>query len=165
MKNSILFKYLKLLDKRLPIYLFAVISLTAFNAFFDVCQAMLTKQVFDVASKGFISNEDKILFLVNIIIGFLLVIIAIISMKVYNDEAKKGALNVKKIVFLKSMRLPIQYHDKHHSSDFISKFTYETDKASEIYTSRLRRILAPMISVFIYLVTMLKLNIELTIIY
>ena len=68
----------------------------------------------------------------------------------------------KKCVFEKSMKLPIKYYDTHHSGDFISKLVYDTDKASEIYTSRLRRVAASIISVSVYVNIMFFMNFTMT---
>ena len=51
MKINILFEYLRLLKKRLFLYLVSIFFMTVFGAFFDVAGSMLTKQVFAVAPK------------------------------------------------------------------------------------------------------------------
>ena len=44
MKINILFEYLRLLKKRLFLYLVSIFFMTVFGAFFDVAGSMLTKK-------------------------------------------------------------------------------------------------------------------------
>ncbi len=64
--------------------------------------------------------------------------------------------------FSKAMRLPMSYYEKNHSSEFMSKLIYDTQKASDIYTSRLRRLISAIICTVMYLVPMLYFSWELT---
>lgn len=162
MKIKILFKYLKLMKRRLPLYMLSILFMTAFGALFDVACSMVTKNVFVVAQKGVMVKNDVVLFVVYIVAGFAAVILSAVFMKIYNNEAKRGSLEIKQLVFAKSMRLPMRYYDIHHSGEIMSKFVYETDVANEIYCSRLRRVLAPIISVAVYVFVMLQLSWSLT---
>ena len=63
----------------------------------------------------------------------------------YNIEGRIGTAKLEKRVFAKAMRLPYSYYEQHHSGDFISKLIYDTERASDIYSSRLRRLLAAII--------------------
>lgn len=69
---------------------------------------------------------------------------------------------MEKLVFSKAMRLPMSYYEKNHSSDFMSRLIFDTQKASDIYTSRLRRLLAALISTVAYLIPMFYFSWELT---
>lgn len=162
MRIKILFKYLKLMKRRLPLYMLSILFMTAFGALFDVACSMVTKNVFVVAQKGVMVKNDVVLFAVYIVAGFVAVILAAVFMKIYNNEAKRGSLEIKQLVFAKSIRLPMRYYDIHHSGEIMSKFVYETDMANDIYGSRLRRVLAPIISVAVYVIVMMQLCWSLT---
>lgn len=54
----------------------------------------------------------------------------------YNIEGRIGTAKLEKRVFAKAMRLPYSYYEQHHSGDFISKLIYDTERASDIYSSR-----------------------------
>lgn len=162
MKINILFEYLRLLKKRLFLYLVSIFFMTVFGAFFDVAGSMLTKQVFAVAQKKYIIESDILLFGVYIIAGLVSIILSAVFMKIYNNQAKRGSVEIKQIVFAKSLRFPMDYYYEHHSAELISKIIFETDAASEIYGSRLRRVVAPIIYVFVYIIVMLRLSIPLT---
>ncbi len=155
--NSIFFKFMKMMGNRLPKYLFAIFMMTAFNALFDVAGSILVKFIFDTAQSGDIT---KLYYMIpiNIIAALLSIIIAAKFMNIYNNEAKRASVEVKQRVFAKSMILPMKYYDMHHSGEIISRLVFDTDKASEIYSSRLRRVLAPLISVMVYVLAMILLN-------
>lgn len=162
-RNSVLWRYLKLLDKRLWIYLTAIFMMTAFNALFDVIGSVLTGQIFDIAQSGQFEGIYTSV-ICNVLIGIAAIITAVFFMNIYNNEAKRGCVEIKKKVFAKAMRLPVEYYDTHHSGDLLSRLVYDTDKAGAIYASRLRRVLAPMISVVVYIAAMLMLNPLMTVI-
>lgn len=155
--NSIFFKFMKMMGNRLPKYLFAIFMMTAFNALFDVVGSILVKFIFDTAQSGDIT---KLYYMIpiNIIAALLSIIIAAKFMNIYNNEAKRASVEVKQRVFAKSMILPMKYYDTHHSGEIISRLVFDTDRASEIYSSRLRRVLAPIISVMVYVLAMILLN-------
>ncbi len=155
--NSIFFKFMKMMGNRLPKYLFAIFMMTAFNALFDVAGSILVKFIFDTAQSGDIT---KLYYMIpiNIIAALLSIIIAAKFMNIYNNEAKRASVEVKQRVFAKSMILPMKYYDTHHSGEIISRLVFDTDRASEIYSSRLRRVLAPLISVMVYVLAMILLN-------
>jgi len=155
--NRIFLKFMKMMGNRLPKYLFAIFMMTAFNALFDVADSVLVKFIFDTAQSKDITKLYYIL-PVNIGAALFSIIIAAIFMNIYNNEAKRASVEMKQRVFAKSMMLPMKYYDTHHSGEIISRLVFDTDKASEIYSSRLRRVLAPVISVLVYVLAMILLN-------
>ena len=58
----------------------------------------------------------------------------------------------------------MEFYDTHHSGELLSRLIYDTDKASEIYSSRLRRVLAPIISVLVYIIIMFIINPAMTLV-
>lgn len=162
-RNSVLWRYLKLLDNRLWIYLTAIFMMTAFNALFDVIGSVLTGKIFSIAQSGRFEGIYTSV-ICNVLIGIAAIITAVFFMNIYNNEAKRGSVEIKKKVFAKAMRLPVEYYDTHHSADLLSRLVYDTDKAGAIYSSRLRRVLAPIISVAVYIAAMLMLNPFMTVI-
>jgi ATP-binding cassette subfamily B protein len=145
------------MGKRLPLYLLAIFGTTAFSAIFDVIGSMLMKSVFDIAQSGQTSKIYTSV-LVNILIGLSSLLVGAIFSIMYNNEAKRAGLNVKRLVFAKSMKLSMTYYDTHHSGELLSRLMYDSDMSSSICSSRLRRVLAPIISVGVYVIAMLSLN-------
>lgn len=72
----------------------------------------------------------------------------------YNIEGKRGVAKLEKMTFSKAMRLPMSYYEEHHSGDFISRVIFDTERAGDIYGSRLRRLSASVISSMIYFALM-----------
>lgn len=62
------------------------------------------------------------------------------------------------------MKFPYVYYEEHHSGEILSKLVYDTDIASNIYSSRLRRVLAPIIFVAVFAVAMMIINPFMTIV-
>lgn len=152
---------MKLMGDRLPIYLIAILLSTIGDTGRRIANSYLIKNIITAAQTG---KADHILLLVFgnfavFVLGLLLWRFGIIR---YNIEGRTGAGKVEKLVFSKAMRLPMSYYEKNHSSDFMSKLIFDTQRASDIYTSRLRRLLAAIISTFVYLIPMFYFSRELT---
>lgn len=150
-----------LMGDRLPIYLGAILLSTIGDAGRKIANSYLVKNIVTAAQTG---NTENILLLVLgnfgvFVIGLFLWRFGIIR---YNIEGRTGAGTVEKLVFSKAMRLPMSYYEANHSSDFMSKLVYDTQKASDIYTSRFRRLLSALISAMIYLIPMFYFSWELT---
>jgi len=162
-RNKTLIEFMKLMGKRLPVYLIAIFMMTAFNAVFDVVGSVLVKQIFDIAQNG---DRAAIYYILpaNIIAALVSISISVTFMNIYNNEAKRASVELKQKVFAKTMRLPMKYYDTHHSGEMISRLVFETDRASGVYSSRLRRVLAPVISVAVYVAAMLALNPAMTLV-
>lgn len=158
-----LVKSLKMMGKRLPLYLTGILMMTAFNALFEVAGSFFMKIIFEAAGNGMTSTYNQRM-AVAVICGILSIILSSVFMCVYNNEAKRMTLALKEIVFAKAMRLPYEYYEEHHSGEIISKMVYDTDVASNIYSSRLRRVLAPIIYVVVFAVAMIIINPLMTVI-
>lgn len=158
-----LIKSLKLMEGKLPLYLLAIFMMTAFNALFEVAGSIFMKIVFDIADNGK-SIESRAEVIVTIVLGIASIIIASVFMCIYNNEAKRMSLKLKNLVFEKSMKFPYQYYEEHHSGELLSKMVYDTDVASNIYSSRLRRVLAPIIFVVVFAIAMVFINPLMTVI-
>ncbi len=156
-----LFRFMKLMGSRLPIYLAAIVLSTFGAGLRRVANSYLIKNIVTAAQTR---NTENIIPLALgnfavFLFGLFLWRTGIIR---YNIEGKTAAGKVEKLVFSKAMRLPMSYYEQNHSSGFISRLVFDTQKAADIYTSRLRRLLDAMISVVIYLVPMLYFSWELT---
>jgi len=142
-----------LLGKRLPLFLCGMLLTTVGSSSFEVVLSMFIKDIFNLAQTGESSRLPQII-ITNILIGLVCLIIFFVFGLTYNIEAKRGNASVQKLVFDKALRLPMSYYENHHSGDIVSKLIYDVDIASQIYTSRLRRVTAPIISVIIFFVPM-----------
>lgn len=158
-----LLKSLTLMEKRLPLYLLAICMMTALNALFEVAGSVFMKIIFDTANTASVVNCGQEI-IIAIVLGVISIILASVFMCIYNNEAKRMSLKLKNMVFEKSMRFPYEYYEEYHSGEILSKIVYDTDVASNIYSSRLRRVLAPIIFVVVFAIAMAVINPFMTII-
>lgn len=154
-------RFMRLMGNRLPIYIGAICLSAIGEAVRRIANSYLIKNIVTVAQTG---TEQPVWGLVlrnfaAFVLGLFLWRFGIIH---YNIEGRTGAGKVEKLVLSKAMRLPMAYYEKNHSSDFMSKLIFDTQKASDIYTSRLRRLLSAIICTMMYLVPMLYFSWELT---
>lgn len=154
-------RFMRLMGDRLPVFLMAVLFSTIGDAGRRIANSYLVKHIVTAAQTG---NTDHLFLLVlgNFAAFVLCLLLWRFGIIHCNIEGRTGAAKLEKLVFSKAMRLPMSYYEKNHSSDFMSKLIFDTQRASDIYTSRLRRLLAAIISTLIYLIPMFYFSWELT---
>lgn len=149
------------MGNRLPVYLFAILLSSIGTAGTSIANSYLVKNIVNAAYR---KSMDGIFLLV--FLNFMMLVLSQVlwrfSIIRYNIEARVGIAGIEKRVFSKAMRLPMSYYEQHHSGDFMSKLVFDTEKAGDIYTSRLRRFLAAVISAVAYLIPMFYFSIPLT---
>ncbi|MBQ8731144.1 MAG: ABC transporter ATP-binding protein, partial [Lachnospiraceae bacterium] len=159
--KSTFIRLMKVLDKRLLLYLFVVLVSTISMTVYGVVSSYLLKDILEMAQLKDASKLPMKL-AINVIIGVLAVLVWRWAIIIYNVEAKRGIANLEKMVFSKAVRLPMSYYEENHSADFISRMIFDTSKAGDIFGSRFRRLVAPTISVVVYFVPMMMLCWQLT---
>lgn len=154
-------RFMKIMGDRLPIYLGAILISTIGDAGRKIASSYLIK---DIVTTAQTDNTNNILWIV--LVNFAVFVLDLLLWRFgiirYNIEGRIGVGKVQKLVFSKAMRLPMSYYEKNHSGDFMSRLIFDTQRASDIYTSRLRRFLSAVISTIIYLIPMFYLSYELT---
>ena len=162
MKQSTVFmKTMRLMGKRCPIYLAGIFFMSTGWAMFTVMTSLLMKNVVDAAQTGDTARMRNVIIL-NIIGGIASMIIYRWAAITYNVEAKRAHGKVCKMLYAHEVSLPYAYYEEHHSGDFMSKLSYDLEKMTSIYGSRLRRTVAPILQVIVFLVPMLLLGWRLT---
>lgn len=161
-KDSTAFiRFMCLMEKRLPIYLGAILLSTLGQAGSRIANSYLIKNIITAAQTREMEN-----LLPTVLMNFTVFVVCLLLWRFgiirYNIEGRTGMGKVEKLVFSKAMRLPMTYYEENHSSDFMSRLIFDTQKASDIYTSRLRRLLAAVFSTIVYLIPMLYFSWELT---
>jgi len=159
--KSTFIRLMKVLDKRLWLYLFVVLITTISMTVYGVISSYLLKDILEMAQLKDASKLPMKL-AINVIIGVLAVLVWRWAIIIYNVEAKRGIANLEKMVFSKAVRLPMSYYEENHSADFTSRMIFDTSKAGDIFGSRFRRLVAPSISVVVYFVPMMLLCWQLT---
>ena len=150
-----------LMGDGLPVYLGAILIATVGDAGRRIANSYLVKNIVTAAQNH---STDNVLLPVlgNFVVFVLCLLLWRFGIIRYNIEGRTAAGKVEKMVFSKAMRLPMAYYENNHSSDFMSRLIFDTQKASDIYTSRLRRLLAAVLSTIMYLIPMFYFSWELT---
>ena len=159
---KIFIKTINIMGKRCFLYFLGILFMSIGWSLFAIMTSLLMKNVVDAAENG---NATKIPLIIigNIICGFISLVIYRGAAILYNVEVKRAYANLCKNVFAKEIKLPFSYYEKHHSGEFISKISYDLEKMGSIYSSRLRRAVAPILQVIVYLIPMFILNWQITI--
>lgn len=158
---GVFLRFMGLMGDRLPVYLGAILLATIGDAGRRIANSYLVKNIVTAAQE---KSADNVLLPVmgNFAVFVLCLLLWRSGIVSYNIEGRTAAGKVEKLVFSKAMRLPMSYYEDNHSSDFMSRLIFDTQKASDIYTSRLRRLLAAVLSTVMYLVPMFYFSWELT---
>lgn len=144
---------MKVLDNKCPVYFLGIIMMSSSWAMFTVMSSLLVKGVVDVAQY---ENTQQIFLIImgNVLGGIIALLVYWVAAVVYNIEAKRAYGVICRNVFHHEIRLPYSYYEKNHSGNFMSKLSYDLQKMGSIYGSRLRRTVAPILQVIVYLVPM-----------
>lgn len=160
-KPMTFFWFMGLMGERLPFYLAAIMVSTVGQAMGRVVNAWLVKDIITAAQER--QTEGlAVMVTVNFFLFVLSWLVWRFGIIHYNIEAKCGIAKVEKMIFAKALRLPMEYYEKNHSGDFMSRLTFDVERAGDIYGSRLRRLSAAVISSVVYLVPMFYYNYRLT---
>lgn len=159
--RDVFIRVMKLMGNRLVVYLGAILVMTMAHAGFTVVSSYLLKSIMEAAQLG---NTEGLAakVAVNLALGAAALLLWRACTIQYNVEAKRAIAKLEGMVFGKAARLPMAYYEENHSGDFMSKLMYDTNKTGDIYGSRLRRLVAPMISVVVFLVPMFVLCWQIT---
>ena len=162
MKNWKIFKRtMRVMGKDIVPYFLGIFFMSTGWAAFTVMSSLLTKSVVDAAQAGDI-NKIPYIIAINIVGGIAALLIYRKAAIVYNVEAKKAHSALCKEVFYHEVRLPYTYYEENHSGEFMSKLSYDLEKTGSIYGSRLRRTVAPLLQVGVYLIPMVILSWQIT---
>ncbi len=152
-KTKTFFRSMTVMGKRAPIYLLAILGMSVCFAMFSVMGALLMKQIVDIVPTG---EYRQLLISVCVIVcaGFLSLLLYRACTIVYNVEAKRVFGQLSSEVLDEELHLPYAYYEKHHSGELISKISYDLTRMGDIYGSRFRRVVMPIIEVIVFLVPM-----------
>ncbi|MGL5437082.1 MAG: ABC transporter ATP-binding protein [Lachnospiraceae bacterium] len=151
----------KIMGKRGFLYLIAIFAMAVLTSLVNVISSVLINKLFVIIE---MRRFEQILYSVLSFGGLGIVVIGIwrYFTIIYNREAKYATANLQKIIYEKALKLPLSYYDTHNHGEFLSRLSYNIEKASDIYGSRFRRVVTPVISVIVYIIPMLFLNSQLS---
>ncbi len=136
----------KFLGKRAALYFGSILLMVVCGSVFQIMLSVTIGDLCDMARRG--STEG----LKELLAGKLAVIVLAMIGNVagsigYNDEAKRVGIHINNAVYAKVLRLPISFYDSHHSGEFMSKIIWDAGRTCDIFGSRLRRIIMPVLTV------------------
>ncbi|MBR1700900.1 MAG: ABC transporter ATP-binding protein [Lachnospiraceae bacterium] len=152
---------MKAMGRRLPVYLIAIFFMSTGFSAFAVMEGLLMKSVVDIAQSGRYADMG-ITFGTIILAGAVLLIVYRFAAVTYNVEAKRMFGKLSEEVLDESIHLPYAYYEKHHSGEIISKLSYDLGKMGDIYGSRFRRVVMPVLEVIVYMIPMCILDFRLS---
>lgn len=162
MKTAGIFvRTMKVMGKRCFLYLAGIFFMSTAWAMFSVMSSLLLKNVVDAAQTGDTHRMLSVI-LFNIVGGIGSLMVYWLGSVTYNVEAKRAYGALCKTMFRHEIRLPYSYYEAHHSGEFMSKLSYDLSKTGSIYGSRLRRTVAPLLQVMVFMVPMLLLSWQIT---
>lgn len=142
-------------------YLIAIFFMSTGFSAFAVMEGLLMKSVVDIAQSGRYADMG-ITFGTIILAGAVLLIVYRFAAVTYNVEAKRMFGKLSEEVLDASIHLPYAYYEKHHSGEIISKLSYDLGKMGDIYGSRFRRVVMPVLEVIVYMIPMCILDFRLS---
>lgn len=152
---------MRIMGKRCFLYLTGIFFMSSGWAMFSVMSSLLMKNVVDAAQTGDVVRMRQVI-ISNILVGILSMLVYRQACIVYNVEAKRAYGTLCRMLYAHEVRLPYSYYEEHHSGEFMSRLSYDLEKMGSIYGSRLRRTVAPLIQVVVFLVPMFYLSWQLT---
>ncbi|MBR1853079.1 MAG: ABC transporter ATP-binding protein [Lachnospiraceae bacterium] len=150
---KVFFRFLGLLGQALPIFLFAMIIHMVGDNFLYLTLAYFVDRLTDMALAG---SAVGLAGLVSGCVAANLIALAVFFVfgALYDIYAKRGNAIVQRMMIDKLLKLPMAYFDRHHTGEIVTKLMSDADTASQIFTSRLRRVTTPLMSVIVYMIPM-----------
>lgn len=159
--HYILIRALKYMRRGGKLYLLSILLMAILKSLLDVITSFFVKSLYTCIETSTLSDVP-ILALKSFFLGVLLIFLWRFFTISYNNEAKAATANLQKRTYGKALKLPIRYYETNEQGEFLSRLSYNLDKASDVYGSRFRRVVTPFISVIVYLTAMLLLNWKIT---
>ncbi|MCH5344541.1 MAG: ABC transporter ATP-binding protein [Acetatifactor sp.] len=152
--HKIFFRFLKLMGQALPLFLFAMIIHMVGDNFLYLTLSYFVNRLITMAQAGDMEGFTELL-ITCIIANIIALIVFFVFGAIYDIYAKRGNAAVQKMMIEKLLKLSMEYFEKHHTGDIVTKLMNDADTASQIFTSRLRRVTTPLMSVIVYIIPMI----------
>lgn len=149
--SRIFFRFLKLMGQALPLFLFAMIIHMVGDNFLYLTLSYFVNRLIDMAQAGSMEGLRNLL-IICIAANITALVVFFVFGALYDIYAKRGNAIVQKMMIEKLLKLPMGYFDQHHTGEIVSKLMNDADTASQIFTSRLRRVTTPLMSVIVYII-------------
>ena len=142
-------------------YYSGIVGMTILYASTAILESYLLKRLLNLNSKV---NMEVIISITGIVLIYLILIWKFLPKFtfMFNGTAKYGHGNVNKIIYGKFGKMPVGYYEKNHSGKIMSVLYNDSWVLSAIFMRHLRRTVASLTTIIIYLVPMLIFDYRLT---
>ncbi len=154
--KQVFIRLFHVMGKYLWLYLTCIIFMSVSSTGASIAGSYLLKEIMDAAT---VRSTEGLWLQITVILtaSIALMFLWRYSTIQYNVEAKRAVASLERQVFAKSMCLPMSYYEQNHSGDFMSKLIYDVNKSGDIFSSRFRRLVSPILSVIIMIIPMMLL--------
>jgi len=142
-------------------YYSGIIGMTLLYASTAILESYLIKRLLNLNSKV---NMEVIMYITGAVLIYLILIWKFLPKFtfMFNGTAKYGHGNVNKVIYGKFGKIPVGYYEKNHSGKIMSVLYNDSWVLSVIFMRHLRRTVASLTTIIIYLVPMLLFDYRLT---
>lgn len=141
------------MGKRGIIYFMTILFMGIFGSLFQIMISVTIGDLCNMAQNKSLNGLSSMLTR-NLYLVMLVIAGNVINSLIYNNEAKRAAAAINNAVYTKALFLPLTFYDKHHSGEFMSKIIWDAARTGDIFGSRLRRIIMPVLTVSICTIPM-----------
>lgn len=155
MKNGHVLRELirRFLGKRAVLYFGEILVIGVASGILEISIAKIMGNFTDLAAVNAEYNfwsENGIYFFAVL----LAIMVNVTANVLYNNEAKRIGNVINNTVYMKTLRLPMEFYDTHHTGEYMSRIIWDTGRMTDVFGSVLRRIIMPFIIVVVCIVPM-----------
>lgn len=136
------------MGKRKWLYFGVILWLGVSGSLFQILVSGTVGTLCDIAESGMTEGLWGILSR-NLLFCLVAMVCSVTGSVIYNNEAKRAWAVINQAVYTKALRLPMGFYDTHHSGEFMSKLIWDAGKVGDIFGSRLRRVIMPVLTVVV----------------
>lgn len=142
-------------------YYSGIIGMTLLYASTAILESFLLKRLLDLNS---MVNKEVVIYITGAVVIYLILTWKLLPKFtfMFNGTAKYGHGNVNKAIYGKFGKMPVGYYEKNHSGKIMSVLYNDSWVLSVIFMRHLRRTVASLTTIIIYLVPMLIFDYRLT---
>lgn len=144
-------------------YFAGIIGMTVLYASTALIESYMLKRLLDI---GVPDSLMVIVKLIGFVVLYMLIILLLLPKFtfMFNGTAKYGHGKVNKTIYEKIGELPVDYYEKQHSGEVMSIFLNDSWVVSAVFMRHLRRTVASLATIVVYLIPMLIFDYRITII-
>ncbi|MDO4325698.1 MAG: ABC transporter ATP-binding protein [bacterium] len=147
-RNTLVCLIQRFMGRRMWLYFGVIIWLGVSGSLFQILVSTAVGALCDIAESG---NTEELWGILsrNLLLCLAAMTGSVAGSVIYNNEAKRTWATINQAVYTKALRLPMTFYDTHHSGEFMSKLIWDAVRVGDIFGSRLRRVIMPVLTVIV----------------